>query len=249
MRCFDTHIHSEGRSAEDLAFMSKNGIKKAVTCAFYPIEPFYQETLIDLFRKLLSFEKERGNNAGMDLYAAIGVHPRCIPPSYDKVLEFMEQDAESIAFGEIGLEDASEKEAEVFTKQLRLAKKLDKRCIIHTPRKSKIDVTEKTVEILERVGFPENRAIIDHISIETVGYVLRKGYYAGMTVEEGKLSVEEVIQIVEGYGFDKLVLNSDTGFSPSEKVMVVRAAQKLKDKFGKEAEKVYWSNAMNFFGL
>jgi len=249
MKCFDTHIHSEGRSAEDLAFMSESGIKKAVTCAFYPIEPFYQETLIDLFRKLLSFEKERGKKAGMDLHAAIGIHPRCIPPSYDRVLEFMEHDDKSIAFGEIGLENANERETEVFVEQLKLAKKLDKCCIIHTPRKNKIDITEKTIEILERVGFPENRIVIDHVSIKTVDYVLKKGYHAGMTVEEGKLSIDEVIQIVESHGFDNLVLNSDTGFSPSEKVMVAKAAQKLEDKFGKEAEKIYWSNAIDFFEL
>ena len=65
MKCFDTHIHSEGRSVEDLLFMSSNGIKAAVICAFYPIELLYQETMIDLFRRLIESEKGRGSKAEM----------------------------------------------------------------------------------------------------------------------------------------------------------------------------------------
>ncbi|HID43852.1 MAG TPA: deoxyribonuclease [Archaeoglobaceae archaeon] len=249
MKCFDAHIHSEGRSAEDLAFMAENGIKVVVTCAFYPIRPKYQETMIDLFRKLTEFERRRGKKAGMELFAAIGIHPRCIPSSYDKILDFMEHDTKSVAFGEIGLEEGNEKEIEVLVEQLKLAKEIDRCCIVHTPRRNKTEITEKTVEILERIGFPERRVIIDHVSLGTVEFILRKGYYAGLTVEEGKLSIDEVIQIVETYGFDYFVLNSDTGFSPSEKVLVVKAAQKLEEKFGNGARKVYWDNAVEFFGI
>jgi len=39
MEIFDTHIRSEGRSVEHFEEMTKNGIKKVITCAFYPIEP------------------------------------------------------------------------------------------------------------------------------------------------------------------------------------------------------------------
>ena len=79
MEVFDTHIHSEGRSIENLEEMAKNGIKKAITCAYYPIEPKFAETLIDLFRKLTTFEVEREKSVGIEIYPAIGIHPRCIP--------------------------------------------------------------------------------------------------------------------------------------------------------------------------
>jgi hypothetical protein len=250
MRCFDTHIHSEGRSVEDLTLMAKEGIKAAVTCAFYPIKPLYQETLIDLFRKLVEFEKYRGKKAGMDLYAAIGIHPRCIPSKYSKVLEFMEEDDKSIAFGEIGLENATSEEIEMLTEQLKLAKKLDRPCVVHTPKNNKKAVTEKTIDVLDEIGFPDSLAVIDHVSPEIVEIVLKKGYYAGLTVEPGKLSSEEVISIIDKFGIEKFVLNSDTGFSPSEKIAVARTAKLLLDKFGEsDAEKVAWKNAVEFLRL
>jgi len=217
MEVFDTHIHSEGRSVEDLERMAKEGIVKAVTCAFYPIEPKFAETLIDLFRKLTTFEVERGKSAGMEIYPAIGIHPRSIPPNYRKVLEHME--IECIAFGEIGLETANDLEVEVLTEQLKLAKKLDKPCIIHTPRKNKLEITEKTLKILREVGFPEELAIVDHATPETVKLILDAGYYAGLTVQVGKLKAEEVYAIVSEYGFEKFVLNSDTGFDKADMVL------------------------------
>ncbi|MFW6185403.1 MAG: TatD family hydrolase [Halobacteriota archaeon] len=252
LKYFDAHIHSEGRSIEDLITMSKNGIKAAVTCAFYPIKPHHQETMLDLFRKLMEFEIQRGVTARMNLYAAIGIHPRCIPPSVDKVLDFMECDEECVAFGEIGLENADDKEVEVFVQQLKMAKKMDKCCIIHTPQNNKDEVTEKIIGILEGLDFSPDRAIIDHASTDTVKIILHRGFMAGLTVDEGKLTMKNVAWIVETFEDyqDRLILNSDTGFGSSTVIEVAKTARLLEDMYGVDiAKKVAWSNAVNFFGV
>ena len=249
MKCFDTHIHSEGRSVEDLTKMSNSGIKLAITCAFYPIKPMYQETLIDLFRKLNEFESYRGKKAGMEIYAAIGIHPRCIPPKYDKVIKTMEE-MDAIAFGEIGLEDATEREVEVFEAQLKLAKRIDKPCIIHTPRNNKKEITLKTIEILKKLEFPENLAVVDHASTETVEIILKNNYIAGLTVQPGKLKETEVVEIVKEHGFESFVLNSDTGFSPSDMTAVVKTTNVLLETFDTmDVEKISWKNGVKFFKI
>lgn len=250
MKYFDAHIHSEGRSSEDLALMASEGIKRAVTCAFYPIVPLHQGTLIDLFRKLISFEKERGDKAGMDIFPAIGIHPRCIPPKYEKILEFMEKDETSIAFGEIGLETGSDIEKDVFNSQLILAEKLDKPCIIHTPKNNKLEMTKLIIKILENKNFPMENVILDHATPETVEIILKKGYHAGLTVEEGKISPEDAVRIVKEYGVNKLILNSDTGFAPSMKIAVSQTARILLENFNeKTVSKLVWDNANRFFGI
>ena len=220
MELFDAHIHSEGRSVEELKKMSENGIKKALTCAFYPIQPKYGETLIDLFRKLVEFESYRGKKAGMRIYAAVGIHPRCIPPNWRDVIEFMETDFGYVAFGEIGLEDGDEREIEVLKSQLMLAKRLDVPCIIHTPRRNKKVITEKILKILEEISFPEDLALIDHVSFETFEMIREKNYHIGLTVQPGKLSVEDAVEIINKYGDEKIVANSDTGFSESDMLAV-----------------------------
>ncbi len=248
MNVFDTHIHSEGRSVEDLEEMVKRGIKKAVTCAFYPIEPKFPETLIDHFRKLTTFEVERGRSAGMEIYPAIGIHPRCIPPKYVKVIESMGE-IDCVAFGEIGLETANDLELDVLRIQLRLAKELDKPCIIHTPKRNKVEITKKIIEVLKDVGFPEDLAVIDHATGETVGMILDSGYHAGLTVQIGKLSVEDVCDIVTKFGFERFVLNSDTGFDRADKIATAKAVEFLEEKgFEKaEVEKLAEKNAVKLF--
>ncbi|MBE8540474.1 TatD family hydrolase [Geoglobus acetivorans] len=243
MTLIDTHIHSEGRSVEDLRHMAENGIKKAITCAFYPIRPGFPETLIDLARKLTEFEPERGRKAGMEIHSAIGIHPRCIPPDWQRVLDFIESYSGYVAIGEVGLEDGSDEEREVLKAQLQLAKKLDIPAIIHTPRKNKEAILEKTLEILDAVSFPEELALIDHNSVGTVRVVLEKGYWAGITVQPGKLSVGEAVMIIEEFGDDRLIANSDTGFSESDML----AVRKLHDACGNE--RVVRKNAERFFKI
>ncbi len=241
MEVFDAHIHSEGRSVEDLKRMSDAGIKFAVTMAFYPIRPLFAETLIDHFRKLIEFESKRGESAGMKIYAAIGIHPRCIPREWDKVLSYMEEVSGYVAFGEIGLETGSKEEEEVFKSQLMLAKKLDVPCVIHTPRKNKEVIAAKTFEILERIEFPESLCLIDHANEFVAEESLKRGYFVGLTVQVDKLSVEEAVKIVEKFGEDNFVANSDTGFSEADYLAVVKLSKAL------ESEKVLIKNAKKFF--
>ncbi len=243
MAVIDTHIHSEGRSVEDLKFMAENGIKKAITCAFYPIRPGFPETLIDLARKLTEFEPKRGKRAGIKIHSAVGIHPRCIPPDWQRVLDFIESYSGYVAIGEIGLEDGTDVEREVLKAQLLLAKRLDIPAIIHTPRKNKVAILEKMLEVLEEMSFPEDLALIDHNSVETVKVILDRGYWAGITVQPGKLSVEEAVKIVEEFGDERLVANSDTGFSESDML----AVKKFYDAC--ENERVVRKNAERFFGI
>ncbi len=251
MEVFDTHIHSEGRSVEDLSKMVEKGIKIAITCAFYPIQPLFQETLIDLFRKLTIYERRRGERAGMEIYAAVGIHPRCIPPEYSRILEFMETNDGWVAFGEIGLETGDAKEVDVFREQIKLAKKIDMRCIIHTPRRNKEKITAKILQILNDLSFPEELAVIDHVTMETADEILKAGYHVGLTVQPGKLTEKDVYEIVSRFGAEKTVLNSDTGFSRSDMFATVKAAEYLLENGvdKKDVEKLAYKNAREFFGI
>ncbi len=245
---YDSHIHSEGRSQKELSEMSNSGIKTVNSCAFYPVRPRYPGTLIDLFRKLEEFETYRGEKAGLKVVPAFGIHPRCIPENWHEVIDFLEESQPKI-FGEIGLETAEKAEVEVLKAQLSLAKKLDIPCIIHTPRGNKAEITQKTLKSLEELRFPEQLAVIDHVSLETVSEILNRGYHAGLTVEEGKLSERDVLEIIEKFGPERLMINSDTGFTSLDYLSTVRAVSFLLEK-GVEMEeikRIAFENAKEFF--
>jgi|Deesub1362A_J573_1020465.scaffolds.fasta_scaffold00072_117 hypothetical protein len=245
---YDSHIHSEGRSQKELSEMSDSGIKTVNSCAFYPVKPRYPGTLIDLFRKLEEFETYRGEKAGLKVVPAFGIHPRCIPGNWQEVIDFLEESQPKI-FGEIGLETAEEIEIEVLKVHLNLAKKLDIPCIIHTPRRNKNEITQKILDILDMLQFPEELAVIDHVGLETASEILSRGYHAGLTVEEGKLSERDVFEIITKFGPDKLMINSDTGFTSLDYLSTVRAITYLveNDVDAEIVKQLAFKNAKEFF--
>ncbi len=245
---YDSHTHSEGRSQKELSEMASSGIKMINSCAFYPVKPRYPGTLIDLFRKLEEFETYRGEKAGLKVVPALGIHPRCIPGNWQEVIDFLEESQPKI-FGEIGLETAEEIEVETLKAQLDLAKKLDTPCIIHTPRRNKDEITKKTLNILDEIEFPEELAVIDHVSLETVPEILNRGYHAGLTVEKGKLSESDVLEIIRKFGSEKLMINSDTGFTSLDYLSTVRTVSFLLEEGVevKEIKRIAFENARRFF--
>ena len=84
------------------------------------------------------------------------------------------------------------------------------------PRRNKKVITERILKILEEISFPEDLALIDHVSFETFEMIRERQYYIGLTVQPGKLSVEDAVEIINKYG----VANSDTGFSESDMLAV-----------------------------
>ncbi len=242
---FDSHMHSEGLGFSELKRLAEVGITKVCSLAFYPIKPSYPETMIDMFRKLTEFEVERCRAAGIEMYPAVGIHPRCIPPKYEVVLKHLES-KNWTAFGEIGLETASDEEIAVLEAQLRIAMKLDVPCIIHTPRNNKREVTEKTISLLKKLDFPSELAVIDHVNFDNLDLVLATDYWIGLTVQPGKLSSEDVANIVEEHGVERFMLNSDAGYRDIHFTSVAEAAKKLEERVGSEAKKVAFENAKRF---
>ncbi len=92
-------------------------------------------------------------------------------------------------------------------------------------------------------------AVIDHATKETVKVILDAGYYAGLTVQIGKLSAENVYEIVSEFGFERFVLNSDTGFDKADMFATAKAVRFLKGIEKSDIEKLAAKNAIKLFRL
>ncbi|MCS7144851.1 MAG: TatD family hydrolase [Archaeoglobaceae archaeon] len=241
---FDLHVHTEGLGLSDLKRMRESGVSGICSLYFYPIKPLFPQTMIDGFRRLEEFESFRCSILGIEIFPAVGIHPRCIPLDYKTVLEHLEAN-DWLAFGEIGLEIASDVEREVFRRQLEIAIEKDTACVIHTPSKNKREITEKTLEILRKLDFPGDLAVIDHVNFENLDLIEKSDFWIGLTVQLGKLSSEEAVRIVEKIGGDRCIVDSDAGFGDSVVTTVAETAKIL----GSEAKKVCFGNAKKFLGV
>ena len=249
----DTHMHADARSGEDFKEMYLAGIDCAITCSYYPYKIPNDTVLLNHLNRILELDTKRAREHGLDLRVALGIHPTNSNVNPEIIFENLYKWIESeqiIAIGEIGLEDLTDNEIEIFKQQLDIASETDSKVIIHTPRKNKLEVLRVILDILPQ-HIDENQAVIDHINPNVIEEVIDTGCMLGLTVQPQKMDKLEAISILDKYGFDKFLINSDISNKPSDPLSVPKTIRELK-KQGynqSEIEKVSHLNAEKFFKL
>ena len=249
----DSHMHADARSSEDFEIMYTSGVDVAITCSYYPYKLRSAECLLNHFDRIRKYDIKRAQSYGLRLEVALGIHPVNSNLNYEPVLEELESlilDGKIKIIGEIGLDSNTIQEQEVFKKQLELAEELKTKVIIHTPRKNKAEVLKDIKRIVDETITPE-LVVIDHINSNIVESVIDNGYMLGLTVQPQKMGVDECVSILDNYGFDNFLLNSDISNKPSNPLSVpetVRTLEKLNYKKS-DIDKVSFKNAIDFFKI
>ena len=249
----DTHMHADSRSGEDFEKMYLAGIDTAITCSFYPYRIEHEMILLNHLNRILEFDTRRASEYGLDLKVALGIHPANANIKPDAIFENLYEwiEAEDIvAIGEIGLDELTESEIDVFKRQLDIADETKSKVIIHTPRKNKSKVLKEIMRIVPE-HLDESQAVIDHINPNVVGDAIDSDYMLGLTVQPQKMEKEEAIAILDEYGFDRFLLNSDISNKPSDPLSVAKTVRELQRLGYSESEvnKISHKNAEKFFNL
>lgn len=249
----DTHIHADSRSSEDFEKMYLSGIDTVITCGFYPYKIANESVLLNHLNKILEYDSKRAQKYGLDVKIALGIHPANVDFTqdiiFDEIYKWINK-KEIIAIGEVGLDKCSKKEIAIFKKQLEIADETKTKVIVHTPRKNKKEVLIKIKEILNDNINPK-LVVIDHVNQNIIKDLINEDYTLGLTVQPEKMEVSEAIAILDEYGFDKFLLNSDISNMPSDPLSVpktVRCLEKLNYN-KKEIEKLAFKNAKEFYKI
>lgn len=249
----DAHIHADTRPYEDFGKMAISGINKAIACAHDPLRMTTSEVVLDHFHRLLSNDVKRAGENGLNLYVALGLHPRSISKNHDLVIVALPNLLKNelvVAIGEIGLETTSIEEINVFTEQLQLADDLKSKVIVHTPRTNKKEVTKTTKKIILENIDPK-LVIIDHVDFDIVDDLINQDFTLGLTVQPRKMTLQDAVKLLKDYGTDKFVLNSDISSSPSDPLSVPKTVHQMRlaDFKEKDIAKVSEKNASAFFNI
>ena len=110
--------------------------------------------------------------------------------------------------------------------QIKLADDLEKNIFVHTPRKNKKNISKITKEILDENINPK-QVIIEHINHNIITDFIDTQYQLGLTVQPEKLTPTDIVQIIKKYGSDRMILNSDSSFSPSDILALAKTITKL----------------------
>ncbi|MGE0593053.1 MAG: TatD family hydrolase [Vicinamibacterales bacterium] len=256
MKIIDPHVHMTSRTTNDYEAMAAAGILAVVEPAFWLGQPRTTVgSFIDYFNSLLGWERFRASQFGIRHFSTIGLNPKEAnnPKLSGEVLDvlprYLAKDG-VVAVGEIGYDDQTQEEEDVFARQIELAREFELPVLVHTPHRDKKQGTVRTIELVRKLKFPEERVLIDHNNEETLPIVLASGCWAGHTIYPNtKMDEQRMASIVKKYGTDRIVINSaaDWGISDPLKVpktIDVMRAQGIPDD---TIEIIVWHNPVAFF--
>jgi predicted metal-dependent TIM-barrel fold hydrolase len=249
----DTHMHADARSGEDFEKMYLAGIDTAITCSYYPYKIPHEMILLNHLNRILELDTKRAKEYGLDLKVALGIHPTNTSINPELIFESLYKwidEKQIIAIGEIGLEDLTDNEIAIFKRQLDIAEETKSKVIIHTPRKNKKEVLKVITDIVPQ-HLDESQAVIDHINPQVICDAIDTECMLGLTVQPQKMDKFEAISILDEYGFDRFLLNSDISNKQSDPLSVPKTVRELTRQGYKksEIEKVACRNAQKFFKI
>jgi predicted metal-dependent TIM-barrel fold hydrolase len=228
----DLHLHADGISTADLATLAYFGLKAAVTCA-RDASAGSPDDLRKHWDELVSIQTQRLKTAGIRPLVALALHPSRIPwHGVDDLLNRLPHyfdDPRVVALGELGLNEGTEREEDVFSRQLLIAARLRRPVIVHTPAKEKLLRTKRLLALLQQSPLAPSSVLVDHVSEETFPLVRGFGYWAGLTLQPGGIEPQAAAALISRHGAERLVLTSDIGEGATDLLALPKAADALRD--------------------
>lgn len=224
MKAIDAHCHADMlvRFVSDFSKVYRDMELGGITWSYneditsFRSYPAYWDELLNLCKKL--------TEEGIPFFYLVGIHPRSIPEDLTSIKKLPPEITDSLAkhledplclgMGELGLDTGTLVEEKILRLQIEWAEDnlpRRKRIGIHTPRQNKEKMTEKLLRLLEDYEPLHPFMIIEHVTPTTYDMVFGEGYVAGVTLQKGKSSPEDLLAILKQYpkNVKTILVNSD----------------------------------------
>lgn len=252
---FDTHMHLNiNQFDEDREAVMERAYEAGVR---YMVVVGFDRLTIP---KAISMAEEHEH-----IYAAVGWHPVDAIDMKDEDLDWLEElsaHPKVVAIGEMGLDyhwdkSPKEKQAEVFRRQIRLAKKVNMPVIIHNR-----EATEDIIQILSEEEAEEVGGIM-HCYNDSKRYVdacLDMNFYISLGGPVTFKNATDPKEVAKAVPLDKLLIETDSPFlaphpnrgkrnEPAYVKLVAEKIAELKEISYEEVSHVTTENALSLFGI
>ncbi|MFM1769077.1 MAG: hypothetical protein RJA22_1606 [Verrucomicrobiota bacterium] len=259
MRYIEPHGHMVSRTTDDYTDMAAAGCACVCEPAFWAgYDRSSAQGFYDYFCQLTDYEPRRAARFGLAHYTWLCINPK---ESEDVTLateviglipKFLDR-PNVLGIGEIGLNKNSRNELKVLEMHVDLAARTGQLVLVHTPHlEDKLKGTRLILDVLKADGrLRPERCIIDHVEEHTVGLVLDRGHWAGMTLyPESKCTAARAADILETHGRERLWLNSACDWGVSVPLAVPYAALELRRRgwTAAQVDEVIYQNPLRFLG-
>jgi hypothetical protein len=213
----------------------------------------------DYFHQLTDVEPKRAANYGIQHFTWLCINAKeaeNVSLSREVIAmipEFLDR-PNVLGIGEIGLNKNTRNEVTVFLEHVDLAVKRDQPILIHTPHlEDKYQGTRMILDMLESDSRVDpSRVLVDHVEEHTIGEVLDRGFWAGMTLYPvTKCTPERAADMIERYPSERLLANSAGDWGPSKPTAVPDLIFELRRRGHGESlvRRIVYDNPIQFFSL
>lgn len=230
---FDAQLRAAGLARRDVADLRWFGVAGALCPAAHPPGPAPAARLRRDWEELSGPTLRRLRRAGLGAFAALGVPPAAIPWRGLEALlaelpELLSRPGVA-AIGPVGLERATEREEQVFARQLEMARELRLPVLVHTPARDKLRITRRALALLRDSGLDPRRVLVAHADGRTVRVIRAVGYGAVLALSAARPggAVEEAARLVRELGPEGISLASDAGEGLGDLLALPRAADRM----------------------
>ena len=234
-----------------------------------------------LWRQPIHLARQAPQDLLFYLYVSIGISHATRVRDWERLVEKMPeyfQDSLVVAVGEMGIDPfqvwgmawSLDEQEEVLKGQLQVAKIHGKPFILHTPSPKKRALIEggaalpedvkrycleRDMRVVEAVGFPQDRLVVDHCDAATLEFVLGEtkayaGISVGLAIRE--IRPQDVAEMVARHGPERILLNSDLIAYTSCDILGLPASLRAMRRLGlslQEIHQVAFANANTFYRL
>lgn len=253
MNYIEPHIHMVSRTTDDYQRLAMAGCRAVSEPAFWP--GFDRSTFEDYFLQLTDFEPRRARQYGIAHYTWLCINPKqaedlgLAREVISLIPSFLDR-PNVLGIGEIGLNKNTANEQVILEEQIALALRHQQMILVHTPHlQDKLKGTRRILDALANQRVDPARVLIDHVEEHTVGMVLDRGYWAGMTLyPDSKCTPQRAVDIVEMYGCERLCVNSAGDWGPSDPLAVPKCILEMRGRghLQPALDRLFWENPYAF---
>ena len=250
---FDTHVHYTDEAFKEdrdelLASLPSCGVR-------YAVIPGCD---VESSREALRLADRYGY-----LYAAVGIHPEEAGIAEDADLETVRallSHPKAVAVGEIGMDyhygrETAEKQKELFSAQLSLARETGKKVIVHER-----DAWEDTVACVLR--YPEVKGVFHCFggSAEGAAFLIERGWMISFTGVITFRNARRPLEALRAVPLDRLMIETDAPYMSPEPfrgkrndstrlISVIEKIAEIKEETPERIAEITLENACRFYGI
>jgi predicted metal-dependent TIM-barrel fold hydrolase len=237
MEYIDIHAHMVSRSTDEYRKMALTGCKAVTEPSFWAgYDRLSAEAFADYYHLLTGFEPERAARYGIAHYTWLSLNPkegedRSLARKVLEIIPMYLDRPNVLGIGEIGLNRVTRNELATFVDQVDLAVRYSQSISIHTPHmEDKYKGTRVILDALSADGRLEpERVLVDHAEEHTIGMILDRGYWAGITLYPiTKTSPGRAVDMIEVYGSERICVASACDWADSDPIAVARFIQEMR---------------------